>query len=188
MASDSPESKSTEMVMNFLREISKSQFMLLTHDPGIQLISIPEGKEVMGHWMTIILVAGESVRVTFKTHFNISSISQIVKNVFGETSDKSLLLMGQDFMREFSNVVAGATKNMFAENSLDVGVSLPLLTRGFDEVYHQINSVFASQEAKWTLKGTSFDIACSAYVEIMNPIDLTWLNSDPVSHGEVQFL
>jgi len=54
---------------------------------------------------------------------------------YGEDPSAVTPEQGADFMKELCNLVSGALKRVFSGAGIQAGISLPLLTRGFDEIF-----------------------------------------------------
>ncbi len=137
-----------------------------------------EDLPVYAHWLGVILVASPQVRLTFKVQYNASEIAHFAQAALQDTTNKSMQKsVIADFMREFCNLMGGYMKSTFEEVGLNVGVSLPLVTRGFDEVFsfhtHEIRRSFSL----WGLQCAGYKVFCNYEIEILNPTILSSLES-----------
>ena len=71
--------------------------------------------------------------MTFKIQFAIKDARNFAKSNLNtkEISNSH----SKDFIRELCNVIAGYLKHTLSENNIQVGISLPLLARGFDDLF-----------------------------------------------------
>ena len=56
-----------------VRQVSITRFKQSAQNDEYNLLEVPKSSEktVFDHWMSLILISGKSLRITFKTHFNI---------------------------------------------------------------------------------------------------------------------
>jgi len=111
-----------------LRQQAKDESLGLVHETRTD-------GPVHGHWMSLILMAGQPFRLTYKVFYS-SPLSRALpaRRLESRPDDISDSIMA-DFMREFCNLMAGGVKRTLAQMQIPVGLSLPLVTRGFDEVF-----------------------------------------------------
>ena len=124
---------------------------------------------ILGSNMVYILVSVDAVRLTFKIHFNVGSAKKLAYSIFGGTaiSEKQAI----DYIKEYANLVAGNVVSLLAEYDVDLGISLPLCTRGFYEVFSDYTEKAAPIIAYndfWNLKVNGLDLFCSSQFEVMN--------------------
>ena len=113
---------------------------------------------VYGHWMAFILISGSSVRVMLKLHFSAKAARSMLGNKVRKEQDPEVLeRMAMDFMKEQCNLMAGALKSSFNNSQIITGLSIPLVTRGFDEAvfsdkvdHSKIKDVTALEVARWS--------------------------------------
>ncbi|SMF36455.1 chemotaxis protein CheX [Pseudobacteriovorax antillogorgiicola] len=138
---------------------------------------------VYGHWMAFILISGSSVRVTLKLHFSNRTAKIMLGNkVKNETDKDKLERISMDFMKEQCNLMAGALKTTFNNSKIITGLSIPLVTRGFDEAvfsdkldHGKINDVW-----RLTWGQEEGDVICSSVTEV-----LQWSDFNGFSYEEV---
>ena len=92
-----------------------------------------------------------------------------------------------DFVKEFCNLTAGNIKQALEKSSVLTGISLPLVTRGFDEL------VFASTgpqylRDQWRIAMAEVFLDCSVITEIYDQITFSGEESAAEDLGEVEFL
>lgn len=91
---------------------------------------------VLGNMMSIILVTGDALRITLKIHFSMDSAKRLSYSVYrcktaADVEDGKAI----DFLKELCNLIAGQLVRNFESVSIPMGISLPLCTRGFYEVF-----------------------------------------------------
>lgn len=154
--------------------------------------------QVLGNWMSMILVSGEALRIIYKLHYNLSEVKAIAYRTYGKDTPEQLSdKQAMDFMKELCNLSAGQMIKIFDENQLPLGMSLPLCARGFYEIfadYTLANKPFIKFGDLWSLKCGDMDIMLSCVIEILDASALvTILNYEiPVNakndDGEMDFL
>ncbi len=154
----------------------------------LQVIEVPAEDKVMGHWMSVISVSGEQLHITFKVQFSIDMARtyamQTFKNLTSEISNSH----SKDFIREYCNMVAGYIKNALIHNSISVGVSLPLLCRGFDDLFFDLPARAFSGIDRWKLAHNGNIINCASVIEVIEDLDFKDLDDETLLSGEVEFL
>ena len=118
--------------------------------------------------MLLILVSGKALRITFKVHFNIKSTKKMASPIYGKSPEKIEIRQAKDFIKEFCNLSAGYIKKIFEDQSLDVGISLPLVIRGFDEVFFERQIKKTIIEDSFRIENSGIGVVCTNIVEIFN--------------------
>ena len=164
---DSSLAKLKELV----RQVSITRFKQSSQNDEYNLLEVPKSSEktVFDHWMSLILISGKSLRITFKTHFNIKTCRKIASPIYGKKPDDIAVRQAQDFVKEYGNLAAGFLKKIFEEQDVDVGISLPLVIRGFDEVFFDKTQDEAKLEDCWRLDNGSTSLVCTSLLEVYQP-------------------
>ena len=142
---------------------------------------------VYGHWMAFILISGSSVRVTLKLHFNhLVAKAMLGNKVRNEADPETLERISMDFMREQCNLMAGSLKTAFNNSRIITGLSIPLVTKGFDEAVFsdkidqgKVNDVW---KLTWGDEGT--EVVCSSVTEILDWGDFREFSYDDEDEDE----
>ena len=153
---------------------------------------------ILASHMVFILVSGDAVRLTFKVHFNTGTARNLAFRIFGgDSPDDIAEKQAIDYFKEYGNLVAGSVVTLLGENDVELGISLPLSTRGFYEVfsdYSEKQHPIITFSDFWELKANGNDIHCSALLEILNPKQLAKLVAYEIveqadgDDGEMEFL
>lgn len=116
--------------------LSRFKEMTSCHDA---LIEVAEShivdSAVKSYWMAYILISGHQIKLDFKVHYSSKEMFALMSQVFEESSSKVSTALVDDCMKEYCNLTAGAIKLMLKEAEIDCGFSIPLVTRGFDEIW-----------------------------------------------------
>ncbi len=188
---DSNESKALtkDDVLELVIAASISRLSMMAGGSTIEMKRIDPPKRVLAHWMTLILVAGESLRVTFKAHFSTTAAQQLAQKSLNTDADVISSAQVKDFMKEYCNMTAGNLKNAFLNSQIEVGISLPLLTRGFDKVFFTTSYKQATLEGQWELTDGKSTVYCSATVEMLKDVKIQGkLSTEDDSSGDIEFL
>lgn len=148
--------------------------------------------------MVFILVSGDAFRLTFKIHFDSATARNLAFRIFGGDSPAAISeKQAIDYFKEYGNLVAGSVVTLLGENDVELGISLPLSTRGFYEVfsdYTEKQHPIVTFSDFWELRASGNDIHCSALLEILNPKQLARLAAYEIveeadgDDGEMDFL
>ena len=128
--------------------------------------------QVLGGWMSLIMVSGEFLRITLKLHFNLAEVKLVAYRAYGkntpeELSDKRAI----DFIKELCNLSAGQLVTIFEENNLPTGMSLPLSSRGFYDIFADYTPAvqpFIRFGDLWSVKCESCTINMTSVIEILD--------------------
>jgi CheY-specific phosphatase CheX len=148
-----------------------------------------EPGQVLGNWMSIILVTGEALRITLKFHFSQKDAKGLSHTVYGvENPDDVQEAKATDFIKEFSNLTAGLIVQTLESLDIPMGISLPLCTRGFYEVfadYKETSDPLIRYGDIWRLERNQYQISSTVMVEISDIEALSAIaNFDPDSEVE----
>ncbi len=153
-------------------------------------LEVPQ--RVLGHWMSLILVSGPGIKITFKAHFMTKLAQILAAPAYGKTPDRVTEDQGLDFMREFCNLSAGGFKKSLLNHQIKTGVSIPIVTRGFDEIFFPQSEEQNVTSDFWMLKSGEDFFYCSVIIEVYQDIDFSKisenLEEDQNDQGNVEFL
>jgi hypothetical protein len=168
----------------------------VAHRQDIILDELPHAADrftVYAHWMSFILLAGEGGKITFKAHYSSSDIQGLVARALNKDMDKINSDLIGDFMREYCNLTAGVIKARLAEVGIHTGLSIPIVTRGFDEIWRMdrdVSNEIISIDA-WHLKWPSGSVICTmaARADVWAAAqDLKDPTTDTSSESDMEFL
>jgi CheY-specific phosphatase CheX len=171
-----------------VREISCSRLKSLSHLAEIDIQENEDVSPVWSHRMVVIMVSGRDVRLTFKAQFCTESARVFANKVYQSNLEEISVFQAEDFMREYANVVAGRIKTVLNRNSLDVGVSLPTVARGFDNIFFREPAKTRVSNDYWKLVHLNSVIFCSIFIEILKEFEFKAGSQIVEDEGEVQFL
>lgn len=125
----------TEEVAKIVRDSSKSRLESFLNVKDLHLEDVDRSELIYQPWMVLILMSGPLMRVTLKVHFKIEDAKILVSSLYGSKASEIKTEQGLDFVREVCNLVAGSVKMGLAERGVNVELSLPVSTRGWEEYF-----------------------------------------------------
>lgn len=173
-------------LLRFQQHCCNDAFAISNEEDGTNLI--------FGYWMSLVLVANASARVLFKAHYNITDIKSATPAFDEQNSRPELEMAVSDFMREYCNMVGGDIKSSLESNKIPAGVSLPLVTRGFDEVFATRAIKTEMIEGRWKLVAAGADVTCTLQIEILTAdmiekiVSIKYEAASQEEEGAVDFL
>jgi hypothetical protein len=134
-------------------------------------------KSVLKNQMSFILLSCSDYNIIFKSMFSITSLKGKLSQFMSLPLDKVSDSLVNDYMNEYCNLFAGNLKKILQFNfKSDVGISIPLISSGFEAFYFGIskrNTIYFY----WKVKEESFDIICSLEFESLKGFTLDQLNT-----------
>jgi CheY-specific phosphatase CheX len=153
---------------------------------------------ILANNMVFILVSGDAMRLTFKVHFNTRTAKKLSFSIFGGNSAEDISeKQAIDYFKEYGNLVAGSVIALMDKCQIELGISLPLCTRGFYEVfsdYTEKQYPITTYSDFWDLNVCGHSVCCSAQYEILDRkqlaklIDLEITEDEIDDDGEMEFL
>ncbi len=153
---------------------------------------------ILANNMVFILVSGDALRITFKVHFNLDAGRHLAYRVFGGDAPEHITVrQAIDYFKEYGNLVAGSIATLFERIDIGLGMSLPLCTRGFYEVfsdYTETESPTVMYSDFWVLQVNDQSLNCSALIEILDKmklqplLDLELAETESSDDEEMEFL
>tara|TARA_R110002167_G_scaffold128242_1_gene310309 strand:+ start:625 stop:1245 length:621 start_codon:yes stop_codon:yes gene_type:complete len=126
--------------------------------------------QVLGNWMSLILITGTPLKITLKLHFSHKNIKQLIFPLYNAGSPEEISdQQSMDFVKELCNLTAGYIEQAFEQNDIPLGISLPLGTRGFYEIfadYSSSTSPILKYDDLWSLKFEDIEILGTVMIEV----------------------
>lgn len=180
-------SSTLRSVIDLARRSSSYRLKTLSGREDVELHELTEDPLVYAHWMSFILISGESVRIIFKAHFMTEVAQELASKTYGIARQDVSMERSLDFFREYCNLTAGQMKYDFAQNQIKVGASLPGLIRGFDEIFYKQKQ--GAVKNSWYLSSGGVKFICSAHFEVYHDFELKVIESnESTEFGDVEFL
>lgn len=145
--------------------------------------------KILASNMVFILVSGDALRITFKVHFNTRMAKKLAFRIFGGMSAEDISeKQAIDYFKEYGNLVAGSVITHFGNFGVELGISLPLCTRGFYEVfsdYSETQFPVVTYSDFWELAANDFSLFCSALIEILDVAKLGRLTDYEIDEAAI---
>ena len=137
------------------------------YDGSFKVVSEPirnDLKIIHKSFVSNILICNNQLRMILKYHYDYR-YDYFIQGFSGECDFYKI----DDFFLESSNLVGGRIRNLFQLDNINIGISIPLRTDGFDELYSLVNFDDLSGEYFWQLSDGNIDIPMTLYVEVLDP-------------------
>lgn len=180
-----------DKIKSLVRHAAEDRVRKHTAENEFKLIDVDDriAGQVLGNWMSLILITGSSLKITLKLHFSHKDIKKLILPIYRKKSvDEISDQQSMDFVKELCNLSAGFIEQTFEHNNISLGISLPLGTRGFYEVfsdYKPADYPIVKYHDLWCLNYQDISILGTAMFEISDAKALeNFLNYDDQSQEE----
>jgi CheY-specific phosphatase CheX len=155
-----------------------------------------EKKDSIGQWLSLIFVSSHAVKLNFKCQFYNDEAAFFTSKALDKDQKDITKQQVDDFVKEFCNLSAGAVKKSLEGSGLTSLISLPLMTRGSDDVFFKSHPrkekgpiVFSDS---WDLIHSGKSLTCHIYFEIYDKeafqkIILNAFGAEEEEDGEIDF-
>lgn len=192
-------------VQPFQIEVLSAGSRALTRFTGVEAVSAEapvhlEGElpfAVLGHWLGSILVATRVLKVTLKIHYSLPLIqSDWLERWRSQLESEGRSHVTREFGKEFANWWAGDLKNSLDPGGNQSSMGLPMISRGFDELYSRKSNSRDCHFSAMKIVGPSQGLIwISSLLELKNPKEFAdWVWERPLVNiknpeaGDVEFL
>ena len=110
------------------------------------------GEDISYNNLAMITLTGRGVNVTFKTYFEYSHCKDIIKEIYKEEKYWNDLNFIEDYVKEFCNLFGGTLSGLANKDILELGKSIPMVLKGFDEIYFPTNKILSEMVFEWEFK------------------------------------
>lgn len=107
--------------------------MLSSTEKPVTVKKIP----IYSYWLSLVLLSTDQMQIIVKTHFNFKTLEQLLKKAFKKNDFQVSFTFAQGYINEFSNLLGTKVKNSLNDNGILTGMSLPMMTRGFDNYFFE---------------------------------------------------
>ena len=164
-----------EKLRGLVRHAAEERMLVYSRRDDFKLTEMPADQRegnVLGNWMSLILMGGETARMTLKLHFAYKEIKALAYPIYGaETPEHVSDAQATDFVKELCNLIAGYLVQIFEANGISLGISLPLCTRGLYEVfadYTPTTKPLIRYSDLWVLEAGGIRLPGTVLIEIMD--------------------
>lgn len=189
-----------DKIKHLIRYAAEDRVRKHSGQANFNLVDITNHKpgQVLGNWMSLILITGTPLKITLKLHFSHRNIKQLIFPLYHAGSPEEISdQQSMDFIKELCNLTAGYIEQSFEQNDIPLGISLPLGTRGFYEIfadYSSSTSPVLKYDDLWSLKFENMEILGTVMVEVSdinaleNIADYKVDDDEDNDEGEFDFL
>jgi len=124
----------------------------------------PDDSLVHGHWLSFVLLWGDSASIVFSVHFSVASAATVLC-----LGDKASPADVKDAMKEYCNLTGGYIRSVFDRAGVPLGISLPIVSAGFDHVWFRGLLGRHSSLDGWTLSDGARRVVCTSDVTLTRP-------------------
>lgn len=136
---------------------------------GLNVASPPSrtvDRVLFGQRISNIVVAGPDLRLIFKIHYT-HEIGNLLLGNAGSVANEGVI---DDYFKESCNIAAGRLKSRFEGQGTLLGISIPIKTKAFDELFYSVQSGGEYiTEWHWDLSRDDISVHVSVFVELLNP-------------------
>lgn len=175
MSAEQLQSQVQEKLRTLVRHAAQERVRDYTRNIDFKLTDLMDGRRegsVLGNWMALILMGGNTVRMTLKLHFAYKQIKVLAQPIFGVDKPEDVSdAQATDFVKELCNLIAGYVVQIFEANGLALGISLPLCTRGLSDVfadYTPASKPLIRYSDLWVLEEGDIRLPGTVLIEIMD--------------------
>ncbi len=161
-----------QILKSLMRDTSVERLRNLAQNSEILLHEFHADRKVFAHWMALILISGPQMNVIFKVQFKTQVAQKMAQSIYGIEEKSISETQAGDFVREFCNLVGGHIKNTLRLNQVALQISLPLVVRGFDEIFFQPTQTVGRFQDHWTLGIEDKSLFCSSMIELFEDLIL----------------
>lgn len=125
-------------IQSLVRHAAQDRVRIHSRQDDFILVDVDDCKtgQVLGNWMSLIMITGAALKITLKLHFSHKDIKKLVFPIYAAEAAEAISdQQSMDFVKELSNLTAGYLEQVFQNCDISLGISLPLGTRGFYEVF-----------------------------------------------------
>ena len=171
-----------------IRHYARVRFAALAPDAGeLGVTPLAPGKLVHGAMQAIILLAGQDIRLSFKVHFNRVDLTDLLRQrgaSSGEAAEQRATLL--DFFREYVNLTAGGVNGELQRRAIDCGISLPVTTSGFDELFFSERLAPTCLTDGWTMQAPGLSFVCTSALDLASPAAFAAIAFGPADEVEAE--
>lgn len=153
--------------IDLVKKLALARLQFLIKRPDLIIVDDSGENRVFAAWRSLILVSGPQLRITLKVYFRLATAQALAAPVFrtdpkGVHKDQAI-----DFIREYCNLTAGGIKLALSDLGFQTGISLPIVTRGFDEIFFHLDGALG-KIFHWEICGDDVRLPISCFIETLD--------------------
>lgn len=193
VATSNTETRGAVALCELIKAGVLSGFAETVGDDDVKIVrEVLDPAPVRAPWQAVILMLTQGVKITLKFFFKTSTSRQVAARALMRPADDVDVSFAFDVMREICNESAGSIKKGLENPGFSVGVGLPLVTRGADEIFFDPEESQDTYTETWELAcgdGTSFYCTVYLYIHDRERIDqISWDSSVSIEGGGIDIL
>lgn len=143
-------------------------------------------------WMSMVLLASRSIRITLRVHFAQEGLKNWTAKAFRKSTEDLSESEIKDFAKEMANLFGGRVKAKLETEKIEIGMSLPMLTRGFEDLFFSAANNRDRFIFSWLIEDRPQWVAISLVVDVMDQALLnrewTHVEEQEQDSGDVELL
>ena len=168
-----------------IRRRSQKAFISCTGRKDVEIAEVEIPDDFMyGQYLAHILIYSPTVQVTFKAHFSLRASRELSATLFGKKAEEVETLQAWDFMKEYCNQAAGSIDTNLRACGFGCGLSLPIVTSGFDEIFFSEKRDPEVKRDWWVLRWDTGKVTCSSETLARDWTPFSELAGDEHENGE----
>ncbi len=139
-------------------------------------------------WTVLMILAGSQLQILLNIQY---SLSEVARFALKSSRSRQRLINDEhihDYMKEFGNILAGRIRRSYELSNVQLSTSLPILTRGLDQIFLDNRSGLSFAEYQWQLAGLGSTIRLRATTLTSQNEAMAAPIIEEDSLGEVEFL
>lgn len=157
-----------------------SEFVLM--EPPVTKVD----RVIFGQKIANILVAGQDLRIIIRIHFT-DLMGDIFLRRYSAAKEVNAKKI-DDYFLESCNLIAGRLKQSLADHKFNVGISIPVKTKGFDDLFFTVTpNDDVTTEWHWDLiSKNDIIIHFSLFIELLDDNEMSKISFQDFNQEEVE--
>ncbi len=118
-------------------------------------------------WLSLILVSCFEVQISFKVYFTLEDIENLMRDYMTILPSEISTDIVYDFMNEYCNLTAGMIQQTLSSQSIKVSISIPMISKGFDDVIFSTHDEGVFSDS-WSLMVGPYKLTCISEIHILD--------------------
>lgn len=178
-----------QMVPKFHQDVCKivsdvaSEYLFRGHFSPKETPYVNSQKVIFSKRVANILVGNTDLRFILKIHYNDFLGKKLLEKYSGVKESNPDKV--DDLFLECCNLLGGRLKKSFEDINLNIGISIPVRTRGLDEFFFDRKDMDdLSHELMWEMSNGEDSFYMAVFIEVVNIVALEEINFEEISTSE----